>query len=139
MKETSQSTAKSKANGLLNGSPLRNDYLAGIGDSSAMADFRERGSWGRKLFGRCRVLPVSLMAAVRSQRLSENFPIRQGQCKDLLPENRIYQGFCANFADAILCACCTKQLKISVRIPPLTMKNENQNRERIKAVALWPN
>jgi hypothetical protein len=51
-----------------------------------------------------------------AQQISENFSTRPGQCKDLLPENALSQGFCRNFTGAILFKPCTKQSKISGRI-----------------------
>jgi hypothetical protein len=51
-----------------------------------------------------------------AQRISENFSTGPSQCKDLLPENALSQGFCRNFTGAILFKPCTKQSKISGRI-----------------------
>ncbi|MGA9778536.1 MAG: hypothetical protein WBS33_09725 [Verrucomicrobiia bacterium] len=74
MKQKSPCTAKFKANGGFNGSPLPDDYFVADGWLAARGSFRQREIRGQKFCRQGWRPPVSLTVAAGSNRLPGKFP-----------------------------------------------------------------
>ncbi len=73
MKEKSSYMVTFKANGGFSGSPLRNGYFVAGGGLAAKGSFPQCEIRGQKFYRQRGRLPVSLMVAMRSNRMPETF------------------------------------------------------------------